>query len=731
MDINRIRSAANAGAEAAASAAGVREPAALQFASSMPPRDLVSALANLRAHAAAATSRPAHNERLRAGTGGRPTRPSDIKQAVTSAKGFLEFVNQGGSDDPADWPSVRPRACRAFIEAHDALDALKALDLRQRRTFERSGDAVTLLMALAKAAAIAIFTYRNEFNDVRDALVGLEARVGGGDMQSRGQSLAIERAHHANIPRLTSMLDEAMPFRQRLHELVAPYCGADTPHDAEKVLGVLAFASLGIAGAHEFALEVEKHRLRAHLVQLERIAGYDGDPDAKAKMDALLGVFGPEPVADLGRIVDRCAHPAATVSPHDMQWLAAYIDKLDGHADAFCVRASNETGGDHPELEAVLLGIASAVGSMIGTLEQIRSQPKLPAEIADRFCDTTVDGQPLRRPEDRPADPPAAPTAGAQNAAAPVDDWAVKIHTPRSEPQRSRRTGKGRARATGSTRAQPEPAGASHAPAASAALRERSATPEAINAAQTRLRAFAAPAPLPEASASAFVALGRQLNKDTGALELMTDPACNPLALGHMMRTSIESWFGNRAQWQRAKDALGAPPDGTDGAHAQVHHALTQRIAGIDALLDQVGRLELDLTKRYMFPKAVHVDKLLKAGAIASVSSLRVLPPFDAADPSKGTTFEAEIRLRPTSDGNAAASLYLHLHTATPVDAQTCRALGFDQLEAKHVKTADQSRLGRTWETFQRTVLGTDERVHRGPMTRDVLAELMLRMEPS
>jgi hypothetical protein len=339
---------------------------------------------------------------------------------------------------------------------------------------------------------------------------------------------------------------------------------------------------------------------------------------------------------------------------------------------------------------------------------------------------TTLGGQVLRRREDKQAI--AAASAGAAGAA--NDDWAVTLPVRRSEPPRARRTGKARAKSGAGTSASAS-ARATHAgvqASDSAPVPNVSAT-EAVRAAQARLRAFAEPAALPEASVRAFLALGKRLNKDTAALELMADPANNPLMLGHMMRSSIDSWFGNRAQWQRASDALGtAPQRGTD-PHAPLRQALAQRIAGIDAILAQVDTVELDATKRYMFPKAAHIEKLLSADAVASVSSLRVLPPFDAADPNKGTTFEAEIRLRPTSNGNAAPSLYLHLHTATPVDAQTCRTLGFDALEAKHVKTADQSRLGRTWETFQRTVLGNDTRVHRGAMTPEVLAELKRRMQ--
>lgn len=76
----------------------------------------------------------------------------------------------------------------------------------------------------------------------------------------------------------------------------------------------------------------------------------------------------------------------------------------------------------------------------------------------------------------------------------------------------------------------------------------------------------------------------------------------------------------------------------------------------------------------------------------------------------------------------------LRTHAAARAAADERQGAGasgsFDELEAKHVKTERQSQLGRTWETFQRTVLGNDTRVHRGPMTPDVLAELTRRMRP-
>jgi len=731
MDINRTRSSASADAghaDSAGRAEGVQtQPGTLQFANSAPPRDLVAGLANLRTHTA---ERAAASDRHRVGTSGssggntseRSVRPADIRQAVTMLKVFGQHVAAGLIDTQSRWQQARIVAHGAFIEGRDAHAALNALDRKQRMQFERNGDAGSLIDMTLTAASLVLATYESELaalkQRVRDYVRAASATMplGGPD-----HILAIEPAYAANAERLDQMIEELKPYRETQQAFLAPYLGPNAPGNAEKMRLTIDTAAVGIASGHDIAMQIDQERVKTNVA---RIARYGADTRVLARTLAMIQSFGKEEAETLDRITDRHQDPRATVSADEKAWLQAYIENLDGHADYFCLRASEQAQHPHAERDALLLDIADALGSLLLTLEAIRSQPKLPDVIANRSITTTIGGQLLRRPEDEQAS--AALSGDKTNAR--HDDWAVPIPVSRAEQPRARRAGKartrpggGRAREAGTSQAGAQTSGPSQAAGV--------ARSEATVAAQVRLRRFAEPAPLPDMSVAAFLALGKRLKMDTAALEMMADPACNPLSLGTMMRSSIESWFGNRAQWQRAANALGPATESGDDAHAQLHRALAQRIAGIDALLEQVDTLELDLTKRYMFPKAVHVDKLLTAGAVASVSSLRVLPPFDAADPSKGTTFEAEIRLRPTSDGNAAASLYLHLHTATPVDTQTCRALGFDQLEAKHVKTADQSRLGRTWETFQRTVLGNDTRVHRGPMTPAVLAKLKRRMQ--
>lgn len=736
MDTNRIHSSASADAGQAASEASAHgtqmQPATLQFADATPPRDLVSGLANLRTHAAA---RAAADERQGAGASGsgntsaQGLRPANIRRAATMLRTFSRQVASGQIDTQSDWTTARILSDGAFTEGRDAHAALKLLDKKGSVQFERSGDAQVLLSEPITAASLAIATYDSELSALRQRVrhdVRAASALAGRGPDGPDAILAIEPAYASNARRLEQMKGEVQRYRDALHEFVAPYCEPGAPRDTAKIQLVLDTASVGIASGHDNALRIDQERVKT---QVSRIARYGVETDVLSRALELIQAFGKAQSETLRQIADRHQDPRATVSAAETEWLQAFIENVDGHADYFCLRASEQAQTVHPERNALLLDIAGALGSLSRTLDAIRSQPKLPAYIADRSISTTIGGQVLRRREDRQAS--AAESADQTSAA--HDDWAVTRPVRRTEPPRARRTGKARAKSGAGTSA--SASGSASRVGAATQTSGPARTPsvsisEAARAAQARLRAFAEAAVLPETSVAAFLALGRQLGKDTAALELMADPASNPLALGHMMRSSIDSWWGNRAQWQRTKDALGPAPERGDDPHAQLRQALTRRIDSIDAVLAQVDTVELDLTKRYMFPKAIHVDKLLKAGAVASVSALHVLPPFDLADPNKGTTFSAEIQLRPTSDGHATPSLHLHLHTGTPVDAQTCRTLGFDELEAKHVKTERQSQLGRTWETFQRTVLGNDTRVHRGPMTPDVLAELTRRMRP-
>ncbi|GKS91781.1 hypothetical protein [Acidovorax sp. SUPP2539] len=76
------------------------------------------------------------------------------------------------------------------------------------------------------------------------------------------------------------------------------------------------------------------------------------------------------------------------------------------------------------------------------------------------------------------------------------------------------------------------------------------------------------------------------------------------------------------------------------------------------------------------------------------------------------------------ADGRPAPALYVHLHTKVPITAEACRTVEFDGLDAFHVKTADQSGKGATWELLNDAL----HSVHRGPLDSAVLKALQHRM---
>ena len=94
------------------------------------------------------------------------------------------------------------------------------------------------------------------------------------------------------------------------------------------------------------------------------------------------------------------------------------------------------------------------------------------------------------------------------------------------------------------------------------------------------------------------------------------------------------------------------------------------------------------------------------------------------ADGRRSTLFEVELGLGTLSNGQPAPPLYVHLHTRQPVTAEACRSIAFDDLDAIHVKNAEQRGRGRTWEMLNNAL----DSVHRGPLDARVLQQLQERM---
>ncbi|OPH12718.1 hypothetical protein FE88_34285, partial [Azospirillum brasilense] len=91
---------------------------------------------------------------------------------------------------------------------------------------------------------------------------------------------------------------------------------------------------------------------------------------------------------------------------------------------------------------------------------------------------------------------------------------------------------------------------------------------------------------------------------------------------------------------------------------------------------------------------------------------------------NRATLFEVTLDIGTLANGQPAPPLYVHLHTRQPVTAETCRTIAFDDLDAVHVKNAEQRGKGRTWEVLNNAL----DSVHRGPLDAKVLEQLQQRM---
>jgi len=229
-------------------------------------------------------------------------------------------------------------------------------------------------------------------------------------------------------------------------------------------------------------------------------------------------------------------------------------------------------------------------------------------------------------------------------------------------------------------------------------------------------------------SCSDPLAIARTLGKDTRAIETMEANGEDPLSVAGSLRASAQSWFGNSGFVRWTRDAI-APLAKRNPEDEVIRNKVGQLDDRIEALRVIDGYLEAresDSLKRHQFPKAQHLNQLLKLDQIASVSApVRLHSADDQGE--RGRLFELTITPRPLSDGNEAPAVYLHLHTIRQVTTRECLALRITDIAAAHIKSEEQKNLGSRWEELQQLYGNTDARVHRGPVEKTLLSVLLQR----
>lgn len=403
-----------------------------------------------------------------------------------------------------------------------------------------------------------------------------------------------------------------------------------------------------------------------------------------------------------------------TGGPTDPDKLAAAADRIERSgetltalAERFCFAAAQEAARDgSSDLWPHVLACADAISGYFSPLLDLAA-----------------------------AVPRAGAAASSSSVAAPgaqvsqPDEWAVVLPSPSQGSDKAagkkKSRGRTRAKAAGAARRTEGPSGTPQQQATAAAA------PDALLRVLERAEKALATHPLTLAQAEQSgwdpIRSAKALDKDTTALELMKGEekreGHDPLSIAHSTRVSMQTWFGGLGPLRSARDELRSRSAPDDARMQRLSGQLDERIEALERVHRRVNADEADAIKCHEFPKAHHVERLLKLGEIEEVSALKQLR-SDDTPPGLSNVFEMVITPMPQSDGLRSAPMYLHLHTPHAVSTEDCSKLPFEQFAAVHVKTAAQKNLGPKWEQAQRSLGLLDAKVHRGKVDAQLLRSL-------
>lgn len=573
---------------------------------------------------------------------------------------------------PQDAEAIRALSGPAFEQAQQAMDAMQRLTEGQRFLAHKQRIPQFLEQTRTRAAYGMIVTQSKvpreaaldqEMSDVEDRQLGLP-----------GQKQAWKR--------FTQGLDEDVkslrPYLQALKQTHKNYSRDENAWIPNREL-VRDMAEAGIHHAEAFPGSVYQGQITACLAMLTGPEVFGPESlsavDALREVGAILALV-ETPIADSGGpdVPLRQLQQLAQLEFHAQQYMAAVLRSLPAGQD----------------LTDTLPGFAS-----LELAESIRR--------ASIFFSVQPHVREAAAALDRMQEPEAAPDRSRRGAAAAEDR-----HVPaQQQDARSRRTSAG----AGSARsAQP-----------------RSVHGQAVvELASERLRQFPAPQPPRAGARFDLVSLGESLGRDTAHLRAALEDGLDPLTAATWMRSAVVHWFGAPDVWaQRSAQLQSLPGPDKDADVQALREKIDARIQGIQALQGHIDVAERDLLKQHPFPRAPHLTRLLELGEAAPRGAARRLASDGDTPDGRGLLFEVRVDLEPLSDGRAAAPLYVHFHARQPVAAADIRTIGHEDLDAIHVKTAEQVNWGARWERLNQALLGP---VHRGPLTASALARLQARM---
>lgn len=475
-----------------------------------------------------------------------------------------------------------------------------------------------------------------------------------------------------------------------------------------------------VIGLTEMRLKrIERHLdgIRLCIQRLDMEPGLAGTPAGTALGDLKARTADHEDLLDTLDVLLDARAPAA---PGTVAQLQRRLDAVLGAARAFVEAAGAQfaAGDDAPAGATLRLAphILHSVARVAREMEEALDAWRLPPSVARHVQGPTYLGQsigpgPVHRSPDDDAEhggmEDAVPDSPAP-AAEPPPRHAAQAARSRSRRQKSVQGG-----SAASSSAPPDPA--------------RGAV---LQSARERLGAFQRPpAEARVRSLDDLIAIGTALRRNTSVLEAYRPAGSDPLEAGRQMRLALDGWFGHAGRWAGVHAKLQALPEGADGAAAQelARKIEAERLQPLRRLHAQIDAVELDRVKTFPHPRLKHVEHLLASGppgSHLSVGPPRRLHAEGAADGRSSTLFEVELHPGTLSNGQPAPPLYVHLHTRQPVTAEACRSIAFDDLDAIHVKNAEQRGRGRTWEMLNNAL----DSVHRGPLDAKVLQQLQERM---
>lgn len=601
-------------------------------------------------------------------------------------------------------PAVRMISSRAFQKAQPAMEALGKLTMAQSQELGPLYPIFIEQQRTMSAYRVLMTTPKIDVHPLVEKLLSYP------DMAS-AQALWTGYVEQTDV-----QLKELKPYAVALAETMQSLGKREAFESTADAANTLRAAVMGTAQSRLIAINSHVDRVMLSVIMLTLADEAESvSAQTREMQKELVG-----DVVSMRSVVDLLQDARVGPLPRKQAWLQNYVKVLERHAHDHLMAATRNLPPDQ-DLAASPVGkaaleMAASIRLLTSEIGEVLNAYKLSPQMAGRIHDVndvnnvTMNGQKLTEHED-PIEP-EEPAASAQEAAA--SEQAAQAES--SKPSRkSRRNSKS----------------AQTAPTPSAALASKPGLSVEqqvhIELAQARVNQFRKPPVVPSGARFDFFALGLPMKQDLKEIRAALDAGTDPINAGQAMRRALADRFGQPGIWaQRSKQLEDLTGVELDPKTVELQKEVAERAVQVRSLHDQVSTFEIDLVKQYALPQANHVSMLLNSGDAVPDGAVRKLRSDGDPDGDHGTLFEVRLAVKPLSNGQPAAPLYVHFHTKNVVGTDAIANISPGELAAVHVKTAEQRALGPKWEALNAALLGP---VHRGALTDQVLVDLQKSMK--